>query len=249
MPRRIALVLLINYLVMGGIILLMGRFLIEDRDIWTGLVIIAAVPPAAAAIPWTNILGGDTLFSLISLLVAYLISIVVTPTVMIAFLGAGSLNPLELLILVGQFILIPLALSRIILFAGVDKYVDKWRGTIVNWGFFIVLFTIIGLNRQAFFGEFDILIRLSIIAITTSFGLSYATERVAKAFGAKQETIISLILVGIMKNFGLASGIALALFGERAAIPASIMTVFFVSRTLWLNFHFKKPPQPVQVSS
>ncbi|GAH36886.1 unnamed protein product, partial [marine sediment metagenome] len=74
-----------------------------------------------------------------------------------------------------------------------------------------------------------------------SFGLSYAIELIAKVFHAGQETIISLILVGAMKNFGLASGILLTLFSERATIPTSIMTVFFLSRTLWLGFHFKKP--------
>ena len=63
----------------------------------------------------------------------------------------------------------------------------------------------------------------------------------AKAFRARQETIISLILVGAMKNFGLASGILLTLFSEKAAIPSSIMVVFFLSRTLWLGFHFNKP--------
>ena len=118
---------------------------------------------------------------------------------------------------------------------------DKWRGTIVNWSFFVILFTIIGLNRQAFFGEFDILVRLAIIGIMVSFVLSYAIELIAKAFHARQETIISLIFVGAMKNFGLASGILLALFSERATIPSSIFIVFGLLRTLWLGFHFKKP--------
>ena len=179
--------------------------------------------------------------SLVSLLVAYLVALVLTPTIMIAFLGVGSLKPVELLILLGELILIPIVASRILLFTSLTRHIDRWRGTIVNWGFFIVLFTIIGLNRQAFFGEFDILLKIAIIAIVASFGLSYAIELVSKAFHARQETIISLILVGAMKNFGLASGILLALFNERAAIPTSIMTVFFLSRTLWLGFHFKKP--------
>jgi len=67
------------------------------------------------------------------------------------------------------------------------------------------------------------------------------SPELAKAFHARQETIISLILVGAMKNFGLASGILLTLFSEKAAIPSSIMVVFFLSRTLWLGFHFNKP--------
>ena len=90
------------------------------------------------------------------------------------------------------------------------------------------------------FGEFDVLLKLAIIAIVTSFGLSYLIEIIGKALHTRQETIISLILMGTMKNFGLASGILLALFSEKAAIPSSIMTVFFLLRTLWLGFHFRK---------
>ena len=239
MPGRILVALLINYVVTGGIILLMGRWLIDDSELWTGLVVCAAVPPAIAAVAWTYILGGDTLFSLVSLLVAYLVALVLTPAIMITFLGVGSLKTVELLILLGELILIPIVASRILIFTDLTRRINKWRGTIVNWGFFIVLFTIIGLNRQAFLGEFDILLKLAIIAIVVSFGLSYAIELIAKAFHAKQETIISLILVGAMKNFGLASRILLTLFSERPTIPSSIMTVFF-SRTLWLGFHFKK---------
>ncbi|MFC1873704.1 hypothetical protein ACFLYX_00190 [Chloroflexota bacterium] len=241
MPGRILVALMINYIVTGGIILLMGRWLIDDSNLWIGLVVIAAVPPAIAAVPWTYILGGDTLFSLVATLVAYLIALVVTPAIMIAFIGVGSLKPIELLILLGELILIPIIASRILLFTGLNRYIDKWRGTIINWSFFIVIFTIIGLNRQAFFGEYDILLKLAIIAIVTSFGLSYAIELISKAFHVRQETFISLILVGVMKNFGLASGILLALFSERATIPTSIMVVFFLFRTLWLGFHFKKP--------
>ena len=241
MSGRILVALLINYVVMGGIILLMGRWLINDSELWTGLVVIAAVPPAIAAVPWTYILGGDTLFSLVSVLVAYLVALVLTPAITISFLGAGFFKPIDLLILLGELILIPLIASRILLFTGLTKHIERWRGTIVNWSFFVVLFTIIGLNRQAFFGEFDVLLRLAIIGIMVSFVLSYAIELIAKAFHARQATIISLIFVGAMKNFGLASGILLTLFSERATIPGSILIVFGLLRTLWLGFHFKKP--------
>jgi len=221
--------------------LLMGRWLIDDSELWTGLVVIAAVPPAIAAVPWTYILGGDMLFSLVSVTGAYLVALVLTPVIMIVLLGVGFFQPVELLILLGELILIPIIVSRILLYVGFTKYINKWRGTIVNWSFFVVLFTIIGLNRQAFFGEFDILLKLSIIGIMVSFVLSYAIELIARAFHAKRATIISLILVGAMKNFGLASGISLTLFSERTAIPGSILIVFGLLRTLWLGVHFKKP--------
>jgi BASS family bile acid:Na+ symporter len=240
MPRRILVALLLTYVVTGGVLILMGRWLIHDDEILAGLIVLAAVPPAIASVPWSYVLGGDTLFSLIALMASYLVAMVVTPAIMMTFLGITSYNPIELLILLGQLIMLPIAISRILIATRVTEYIARWKNTVANWSFFVVIFTVIGLNRQAFFTEPDILLRLSIIAVVVSFGLSYIIEYGARALHVKQETVISLILVGTMKNFGLASGILLALFSERAAIPSSIMVIFFLLRTLWLGFHFKK---------
>ena len=49
MLGRILISLLLNYLVLGGIILLMARWLIDDSELWAGFAIIAAVPPAVAS--------------------------------------------------------------------------------------------------------------------------------------------------------------------------------------------------------
>ena len=42
----------------------------------------------------------------------------------------------------------------------------------------------------------------------------------------------------------LASGILLTLFGERAAMPASVFAVFGVLHVVWLGFRFRKGAQP-----
>ena len=104
----------------------------------------------------------------------------------------------------------------------------------------VALFTIVGLNRQAFFGEFDTLVRIMIIAITVSFVLGYIIALVTRVLHVNRETSISLVLMGSLKNYGLASGILLTLFGERAAIPASVCTVFGILHLVWLGFRFRK---------
>jgi len=240
MPRRILAALFLNYVVTGGVLILLGRWLIHDDEILAGLIVLAAVPPAIASVPWSYVLGGDTLFSLIALMSSYLAAMILTPAIMMIFLGITSYNPIELLILLAQLIVLPIVISRVLLATRIAVHIGKWKNTVVNWSFFIVIFTVIGMNRQAFFTEPDILLRLSIIAVVASFGLSYIIEYGARALHVKQETAISLILVGTMKNFGLASGILLALFTGRSAIASSIMVIFFLLRTLWLGFHFKK---------
>jgi len=240
MPRTILLSLLLNYVVMGGTILLLAWWLIDDKNLWAGFVVLATVPPAVAVVPFSYVLGGNTLFSLIGMTGAYLAALVIMPSVMALFLGTGFFDPLKLVVILGELILVPIVLSRILLFTGLMKRISPWRGTIVNWSFFVILFTIVGMNRQAFFSEFDILLRVAVIAIVISFLLGYIIELVTRALHVDRETSISLVLMGSMKNYGLASGIILTLLGERAAIPASVCTVFGILRLVWLGFHYRK---------
>jgi len=240
MPRAISLSLLLNYAVMGGITLLLAWWLISDKDLWAGFVVLATVPPAVAVLPFSHLLGGNTLFSLIGLTSAYLAALIIMPAVMALFLGTGFFDPVKLLTILGELIFIPIILSRVLLVTGLMKRIAPWRGTIVNWSFFVTLFTIVGLNRQAFFGDFATLIRIGVIAVAVSFVLGYIITLVTRALNVNREMSISLVLMGSLKNYGLASGILLTLFGERAAIPASICTVFGILHLVWLGFRFRK---------
>jgi len=241
MPRMIFNSLLLNYVVMGGITILLATWLIDDSALWAGLVIVAAVPPAVAVVPFSYMLGGNTVFSLTGLIATYLAALVLTPAIMVLFLDVGFFNPIKLLSILGQLIVIPLVVSRILLFTGLTRNINKWRGTVVNWSFFVVVFTIIGLNRQVFFGNLDVLLKVSIIAILISFILGFAIELIAKVLHIDKATNVSLILMGTKKNYGLASVIALTLLSERAAIPGTICLIFAILHTVWLSFHFKKP--------
>ncbi len=241
MPGRVVLALVLNYVVMGGIILLMAWWLVDDPDLRAGLVVIAMVPPAVAVAPFTFILGGDILLSLVSMTVAYFAALLITPAAIVLFLGTTSFNPGDLLIIIGELILIPLVVSRILIASKVMNRIGRWRGTIVNWSFFLVLFTAIGLNRDALFSQPEILLSLTIIAVTVSFILGYVIKFITGAMRVKQEASISFVLMGTMKNYGLASGILLTLFNEKAAIPASVCIIFGLLQMIWLGFLFKKP--------
>ena len=45
----------------------------------------------------------------------------------------------------------------------------------------------------------------------------------------------SLILLGTQKNTGLAAGLALALFSEKTAVPATVSTIFMIVYIIWLS--------------
>lgn len=239
-PYPVGLSLLLNYVVMGGIVLLLAWWLIGDRDLWTGFVVLATVPPAVGVVPFSYILGGNILFSLIGMTAAYLSALFIMPGIMTLFLGTGYVNPLRLLTILGELVLVPIILSRILLAFNLVDRIKPWRGVITNWSFFVVLFTIVGLNREAFFGEFNILVRIIVIAVIISFVLGFTIDLSTRAFRVSRGTSISMILMGTTKNYGLASGILLTLFGERATLPVSVCTVFSVLHVVWLGLRFRK---------
>ena len=51
--------IMMTYVILNGTILLLSALLIGDRNLWIGFVLIAAVPPAVAVIPFTAILEGN----------------------------------------------------------------------------------------------------------------------------------------------------------------------------------------------
>ena len=238
--RIILYSLLLNYVILGGMTLLLAKWLITDDQLWIGFVVYALVPPATAVVPFTYVLKGDVSFSLIGMTGAYLAALIIMPTGMIYLLGANSFNPLNLIITLGELIVIPIIISRILVYLNVAKYIERLRGSIVNWSLFFVIFALISLNRQTFLGDFDILIRTGLIAVITSFLLAYFLEIGAKALRIKHETTVSVILLGTIKNYSMAGGILLSLFSERSTIPPAICVFFGVFLVVWLGFHFRK---------
>ena len=239
MPGPILISLLLNYIVMGGITILLSTWLIDDSQLWAGMVVIAAVPPAVAVVPFSYLLGANMVFSVSGLVATYLAALALTPALMVLFLDVAFFDPVKLIAILGQLVVIPLIASRILLLTGLTRRIDKWRGTMVNWSFFIVVFTIIGLNRQAFFGQLDVLLKIAIVAVAITFILGYIIELVAKALHISRATSISWILIGTRKNYGLASVISLTLLDERAAIPGAICLIFAILHFMWLSLRFK----------
>jgi len=236
--------LLLNYVILGGIILLLAKWFITDYEIWVGFVVLALVPPATAVVPFSYALGGDVPFSLIGMIGAYLAALIIMPVGLAFLLGFQVFNPLNLLLVLGELIVLPIIVARVLVYLGAHRYIKPHQGSIVNWSLFVVVFSLIGLNRQAFISDFDILIRTSVIAVLTTFLLAYLLEVGAKALRVKHETAVSVIVMGTVKNWSMAGGLLLTLFSERSAVPPSVCVFFAVFMIVWLEYHFRKYRYP-----
>jgi BASS family bile acid:Na+ symporter len=218
----------LNYGILGGLILGLSGLLIAEEELRDGFVIMTAVPPAVAVIPFSSILNGNQTLALIGTIGCYLAALGITPLIAYFFLGGAFGNPVKIVTIMGELILAPLALSRLLIWTGWVKKLEPWKGALTNWSFFLIVYTIIGLNRQLFFDRPGALILPAVIALASTFLLGWVIETIGRLRGADSQTITTMVLLGTHKNTGLAAGLALSLFSDKTAVPATITTIFML---------------------
>lgn len=238
--RPILLSLLMNYVVLTLALIGLSSLIIRDYELWTGFILLAAVPPAVAVIPFTYHLGGDINFSLIGTVASYLAALFIVPLISLVFWGASIVQPVSLLITLGELIAAPLAIAQLLRRTNIASKLEKYRGTIVNWGFFVVVYTIAGLNQNAFLGQPLTLLPTAAVAFVSTFVLAYIVDRTTRFLRVDKASRISLVLLGTRKNYGMAAAIALALFSSRAAVPAAVAMVFAIVHFIWLTFWVRR---------
>jgi BASS family bile acid:Na+ symporter len=239
-PRTLAISLLLNYVIMSCVILLMAQWVRNDSELWAGLVTIAAMPVATNAVPFTYMLGGDTAFSLMSVAGLHLVAIALAPAMMIMFLGVDLVNPVKLFLTLLYLIIIPVAISRLLLFKSLGQVITKWQDTVVTWCYFTTIYIIIGSNRQLFFEQSDILLKVIVIAVTVTFIIGQIVYVTARKLNTDKSRSITYAIIGTRKNTGLASAIALSFLGQRASFPTAIFAIIQISYLIWQGFYLRK---------
>jgi bile acid:Na+ symporter, BASS family len=238
-----------NYFVLGGFLLASNALLIHDEALRTGFVLVAAVPPAVAVLPFTLFLNGDTAFSLIGTLGAYLGALAFMPVISLLFLGPGFVDPGKLMMIMLELILLPLILSRIFIRFRVAPRVEPFKGTVTNWSFFVLMYTIVGLNREIFLSHPLSLVLPSLIAVASTFFLGWVIETAGKALRIPQRTLVGLVLLGTLKNYGLAGGLALTLSSRKSALPATISAIFMITYIVYLQFKKRSDKESLQTAA
>ncbi len=225
----------LNYFVFGFVVLVLAWFLMPTKDLFLGMVVIVAAPPGVAVIPFAGILKGDIEYSILGVFGAFLASIIIAPILVEIFASGASISAWSLFILMIKLVLIPLVASRFLLYKPVFKYVAKVRGKVVDWGFAIIIFTAVGMNRDVFFSDPKILILASVVLLTGTFGIGSLYELFSKKTGIKYERSITQVLLLTIKSSGFSVVTAMTLFGKEAAIPSAILAVIVLLYLLFLS--------------
>jgi BASS family bile acid:Na+ symporter len=162
--------------------------------------------------------------------------LVLTPLLALLFLGSNFAAPSKLALIMVELILLPLILSRILIRTGWTHRIDPVKGSITNWSFFVLAYTIVGLNRDIFLHHPLSLVPVALIALGSTLILGWMIQLAGKAVGIDPKKLVGLMLLGTLKNYGLAGGLALALFSKESAVPSTVSVVFMIIYVIWLEF-------------
>lgn len=234
--KSMSLGLSLNYLLFAAILLPVAYFLSPSKEIFWGFVVIAATPPGVAIIPFSIMLNGKLEQSTLAVLGGFLASIFMAPFIIKVFTGNDNLQILPLIISMIKIIIIPILVSRLLLLKPFKSITIKYRGKIVNWGFALIIFIAVGINRQVFLSNFDTLFSVSLILFISMFVLGQVYDYILKKLKINTETRISHNLILTLKSSGFSVVTALQLFNETVVIPSAVMSVFVLLYLLFLTF-------------
>jgi BASS family bile acid:Na+ symporter len=227
--------ILANFLLHGIILVGLSTLFIGDQQFWNGFIFLVAVPPAVAVIPFSLFLRGNMNLALLGTIGAYLCALIITPLIALVFLGAGFISPAKLLLILGELIVGPLIVSRILIKTGLSKKIDPYKGPITNWSFFIVIYIMTGLNRDIFIQQPLSIVPVAIVAVLTTFVLGWVIEKIGVLFHYEKAKLTSFILLATFKNYGLAGAFALVFFNPQTAVPATVTSAVGILYFIWLE--------------
>lgn len=225
-----------NYLVMGNLIIISSIFLIREEGLWVGMVLVAAAPPSTTIIPLGNILRIDKPAMFSGMAGAYLGAALIVPLIGLGFLKFIPLNQLGLILLVAELILLPLFLSRLAVDKDWDKLIENHKGHITDGCFFIIFYALVAAARNMVVHRPMDIVFMLVIAVFTTFLLRFIINLAGNYFGTSKEKIAALVFLGTMKNYALAGAIALNVFNRQAALPALVFSAVMFIYSIWLKY-------------
>lgn len=231
---------IMNYFILGNFIIWTSIFLIREEGLWIGMVLIAAVPPAASIMSLSRLFQAEQKASFAGLAGAYVGALLIAPLIGIGFLKYIPLNYPSILLLILELIVLPLALSRIAVDKDWDKLFKPYKEIINDWCYFIIFYALVASCRYLILRRPSDIFFIALIAAASTFLLGYVIEKAGNFYQIPREKITSLLLLGTLKNYGLAGGIALAIFNKEAALPSVVFIIFMFIYELWLIHKMKK---------
>ncbi|MDD2550288.1 MAG: hypothetical protein PHD00_09375 [Bacteroidales bacterium] len=233
--KPFAMGVVLNYLVFGIVLLPVAWLLMPTKELFYGFVVIVAAPPGVAIIPFSLILNGRVEYAIIAVTGAFFASIFVAPILINTFAGDVSLSSYDLFITMIKLVLVPLIVSQLMRIKPILKYVQIVRGKVVNVGFAIIVFVAVGMNRQVFFSDPEVLLLVAVTILIATFGLGTLHSIVAAKLKLPKDLAITQNMLSTIKSSGFSVFTALTFFGKEAAIPSAVLAVLILVYLIYLS--------------
>ncbi len=231
--------ILLNYGLFSLVLIPLAYWFMPTPELFYGFVVIAAAPPGVAIIPFSYILKGDVIYAIIGVVGAFLGSIFIAPLLVNVFAASKGINSWDLFVMMVQLVVAPLIISRFLLWKPLFKYIEPIRGKVVDWGFAVLIFVAVGINREVFFTEPLLLVKVSLILLIATFVLGYVYTKIADKAGVSQSIVTSQSMLVAIKSSGFSVFTAITLFGKEAAIPSAVMAVVVLLYLIYLSLKSK----------
>ena len=228
-----------NYVILGNFIVGSSAFLIHDEKLWLGFIIMAAVPPAVAVAPLASSWGGNEIYAVMGAIGAYIGALIIIPVIASGLLDIHSIDITKLFVIATALIALPLILCKIIVRRRSHEKIEHIEGIIIKWCYSLILYTVVALNRETIIGQPSSLFPVAAIALASTFMLGFLIEWIGTLLHISKDKLTSLCLLGTLKNYGLAAGLALSLFSKESALPAAVFMIIMMIYIAWLDFKMR----------
>lgn len=212
-----------------GFTLLTGLFFIDNQALWTGWVMLSAVPCAISVVPSALFLKADPKLAVLSLTVIYVIAIALTPLITHTLIG-NSVNPLEVLRYILMFILIPFVLAIPIKRLHLKQ---APKTLFINLMMFILVFVGLGSRQEFVFSEPMIVLSLVVACMFRIFLVSTVFVLAMKKLGCDRVNGLNYVTFCYWKNSGMSASLTMGLFA--ATMPEAVLpcVVSLIVEAVW----------------
>jgi BASS family bile acid:Na+ symporter len=235
LARPAASGVLLSYGLLSGLFLVASRLVPSGSYLQNGFLALALAPPGIAVIPFTEFYGGDRLFSLVGTVAAHLGGLALAPLIALVFVGADVARPTTVAIVLAELVLLPWVAGRTLARTRWAARIEPWRGRLTNWGFFLVIYATTGANGDLLLADPGAIAISALVGVASTFGLALLVGGVCGRLGIGARTTASAVLLGTLKNYGVAAGIALGFFGKKEAVPAVVCGAVMILYSVWLG--------------
>ena len=212
-----------------GFTLLTGLFFIDNQALWTGWVMLSAVPCAISVVPSALFLKADPKLSVLSLIVIYIVAIGLTPFITHTLIG-NSVNPLEVLRYILMFILIPFVLTIPIKRLHLKQ---APKTLFINLMMFVLVFVGLGSRQEFVFSEPMVIIGLVVACIFRIFLVSTVMVYTLKKLRKNRDNSLNYVTFSYWKNSGMSASLTMGLFA--ATMPEAVLpcVVSLIVEVVW----------------